>query len=30
MILFKEGDAQVRIIGAKGKGQLLEELSSYL
>jgi len=30
MILFKDGDAQVRIIGAKGKGQLLQELDSYL
>jgi len=30
MILFKDGDAQVRIVGAKGKGQLLQELDSYL
>ena len=30
LILFKDGEAQHRIIGAKGKGQLLQELSSYL
>jgi thioredoxin 1 len=30
MILFKDGDAQVRIVGAKGKGQLLQELGAYL
>jgi thioredoxin 1 len=30
MILFKDGDAQVRIVGAKGKGQLLQELDSFL
>jgi thioredoxin 1 len=30
MILFKDGEAQVRIVGAKGKGQLLQELQPYL
>ena len=30
LILFKEGDAKRRLIGAKGKGQLLQELSDYI
>jgi len=30
MILFKDGEPQVRIVGAKGKGQLLQELHPYL
>ena len=30
MILLKGGDAQVRIVGAKGKGQLLQELQAFL
>jgi thioredoxin 1 len=30
MIVFKDGSEAVRIIGAKGKGQLLEELSSII
>jgi thioredoxin 1 len=30
LILFKDGEPQVRIIGAKGKGQLLQELHDYL
>jgi thioredoxin 1 len=30
LILFKDGEPQLRIIGAKGKGQLLEELKAYL
>jgi thioredoxin 1 len=30
MILFKDGKPQVRIVGAKGKGQLLQELRPYL
>ncbi len=30
LILFKDGEAQVRLIGAKPKGALLEELSAYL
>ena len=30
MILFKDGEPQARIIGAKGKGQLLQELDSYI
>ena len=30
MILFKDGQPQLRIVGAKGKGQLLQELNPYL
>jgi thioredoxin 1 len=30
LIVFKDGEAQKRLIGAKGKGQLLEELSEFL
>jgi thioredoxin 1 len=30
LILFKDGEPQVRMIGAKPKGQLLEEISAYL
>jgi thioredoxin 1 len=30
MILFKDGAAEHRIIGAKGKGQLLQELDPFL
>ncbi len=30
LILFKNGEPQLRIIGAKGKGQLLEELHPFL
>jgi thioredoxin 1 len=30
LILFKDGEPQLRLIGAKPKGQLLQELSSYL
>jgi len=30
LILFKDGEPQARIIGAKPKGQLLQELSAYL
>jgi thioredoxin 1 len=30
MILFKDGQPQLRIIGAKGKGQLLQELHPHL
>ncbi len=30
LILFKNGEPQHRIIGAKGKGQLLQELQTYL
>ncbi len=29
LILFKDGEPQVRLIGAKPKGQLLEEISAY-
>ncbi len=30
MILFKDGEPQLRIVGAKAKGQLLQELAPYL
>ena len=30
LILFKDGEPQLRIVGAKGKGQLLQELHPYL
>ena len=30
LILFKEGQPQLRLIGAKGKGQLLQELQAFL
>ena len=30
MILFRDGEPQLRIIGAKGKGQLLQELHPFL
>lgn len=30
LILFKDGQPQLRIVGAKGKGQLLEELHPFL
>ncbi len=30
LILFKDGEPVARIIGAKGKGQLLQELSAHL
>jgi thioredoxin 1 len=30
MILFKDGEAQHRIVGAKGKGQLTQELEAFL
>jgi thioredoxin 1 len=30
LILFKDGEATKRLIGAKGKGQLLEELNEFL
>lgn len=30
MILFKDGEPAVRIVGAKGKGQLLQELHPYI
>ena len=30
MILFKDGQAEKRLVGARGKGQILEELSEYL
>jgi thioredoxin 1 len=30
LILFKDGEPQVRLIGAKPKGALLEEISAFL
>jgi thioredoxin 1 len=30
LILFKDGQPEVRLIGAKPKGQLLQEISAYL
>jgi thioredoxin 1 len=30
LILFKDGEAQTRIVGAKPKGALLQEISPYL
>jgi thioredoxin 1 len=30
LILFKDGEPQVRLIGAKPKGALVEEISAYL
>jgi thioredoxin 1 len=30
LILFKDGEPAMRIVGAKGKGQLLQEISEHL
>jgi thioredoxin 1 len=30
LILFKDGEPQVRLVGAKGKAQLLQEISKHL
>src|SRR5579875_2592078 len=30
MVLFKDGEPQLRIVGAKGKSQLLQEIQPYL
>ena len=30
LMVFKDGQAKKRIVGAKGKGQLLEELAEFL
>jgi thioredoxin 1 len=30
LILFKDGEMQHRLVGALGKGRLLEELSAFL
>ena len=30
LIVFKDGEPKKRLVGAKGKGQLLEELSEFL
>jgi thioredoxin 1 len=30
LILFKDGSPQLRLVGAKGKGQLVQELQAFL
>jgi len=30
LILFKDGEPSLRIIGAKGKGQLIQEIDPFL
>jgi len=30
LMVFKDGEAKKRIVGAKGKGQLLEDLAEFL
>ncbi|HMK62772.1 MAG TPA: thioredoxin [Acidimicrobiales bacterium] len=30
LILFKDGEVQTRIVGARGKAQLLQEIATYL
>jgi len=30
LILFKDGEPVVRVVGARGKAQLLQEMASYL
>jgi thioredoxin 1 len=30
LILFKDGEPEVRLVGAKPKGQLVQEISAYL
>jgi thioredoxin 1 len=30
LLVFKDGVAKKRIVGAKGKGQLLEDLAEFL
>lgn len=30
LILFKDGEQQLRLVGAKGKAQLLQELGRYI
>ena len=30
LILFKDGEVSLRIVGAKGKGQLLQEIDPFL
>jgi thioredoxin-like negative regulator of GroEL len=30
LIVFQDGQAKKRLVGAKGKGQLLQELSEFL
>ena len=30
LLVFKDGEVQKRLVGAKGKAQLLEELSEFI
>lgn len=30
MILFKDGQPELKLVGAKGKAQLVQELSAHL
>ena len=30
LLVFHDGEVQKRLVGAKGKGQLLEELSEFI
>ncbi|MHB8437731.1 MAG: thioredoxin [Acidimicrobiales bacterium] len=30
LILFKDGEPQVRVVGARGKAQLVQEIAAYL
>ena len=30
LIVFQDGEEAARIVGAKGKGQLLQELNAFL
>jgi thioredoxin 1 len=30
LILFKDGEPALRVVGARGKAQLLQELEAYL
>ncbi|TRZ72996.1 MAG: thioredoxin [Actinobacteria bacterium] len=30
LLIFKDGEVQKRLVGAKGKGQLLQELAEFL
>lgn len=30
LILFRDGEVQKRVVGARGKGQLLEEIAEFL
>jgi hypothetical protein len=30
LMLFKDGEAQARIVGARGKAQLLQEIAEFI